>query len=254
MNANNKKLKVVGMVPARLESSRLPRKALVDIGGMPMVIHTCLRAQLAKSLDAVYLVTDSAEIREVGESYGLKVIMTGKHHKTGSDRLAEAVASLDCEIIVNVQGDEPLVDPDHIDAIVHPLLQDKDLKIAVGVTPYTKKNSPSDIKAVLDLADNILYCSRTDLPSEARARVEKMLKMCFIVPFRKEFLLQYAAWPPTPLESIEYNEYLRVLEHSVKIRAVRIENAMISVDTQADLDEVRVLMAKNKLRERYKPS
>ena len=244
-------MKVVGMIPARLQSSRLPEKALISIAGPPMVIHTCKRAQLAKSLNEVYLVTDSEVIKQAGESYGIKVIMTGTHHQTGSDRLAEACQCVDCDIVVNIQGDEPLVNPDHIDAIVEPLLHDPSLQIAVGVTPYKKKNSASDIKAVLDLDGNIMYCSRTDLPSDARTTVEELLKMVFIVPFRKNFLLRYTSWDPTPLEQIEYNEYLRVLEHGVKIRAVKVDGAKISVDTPEDLEEVRQLMLEDKLRFKY---
>lgn len=244
-------MSVVGMIPARLESTRLPEKALIDIQGMPMVIHTCKRAQLAKRLDDVYLVTDSEKIRNAAESYGIKVIMTGSHHRTGSDRLAEACQQVDCDIVVNIQGDEPLVTPEHIDAIVEPLLKDTSLQIAFGVTPYTKKNSFSDIKAVLDLEGNIMYCSRTDLPSDARTSVEVMLKMCFIVPFKKEFLLRFASWDPTPLETIEYNEYLRVLEHGVKMRAVEVEDAKISVDTPEDLEEIRQLMEEDIIKHQY---
>lgn len=244
-------MKVVGMIPARLQSSRLPEKALIDICGLPMVVHTCKRAQMAKSLDEVYLVTDSEKIRAVGEAHGIKVIMTGSHHRSGSDRLAEACQYVDCDIVVNVQGDEPLVNPAHIDAIVQPLLENPEINISVGITPYSKKNSPSDIKAVLDLEGNILYCSRNDLPSDARSPVSIMWKMCFIVPFRKEFLIKYASWEPTPLETIEFNEYLRVIEHGFKIRAVKIEGAKISVDTQEDLEIVRSLMQEDKIRFAY---
>ena len=244
-------MKVVGMVPARLESSRLPGKALLDICGLPMVIHTCKRAQLSKKLDKVFLVTDNERIRKAGEKYNIKVIMTGKHHQTGSDRIAEACQKINCDIVVNIQGDEPLVNPEHIDSIVSPLIEDPSIKIAVGVTPYTKKNSHSDIKAVLDLENNIMYCSRADLPSDARTEVKEMLKMCFIVPFRRDFLLRYATWGPTPLEVIEYNEYMRVLEHGVKMRAVRIEDAAISVDTAEELEIVRALMVKDRVKLLY---
>ena len=244
-------MKAVGMIPARLQSSRLPQKALVDIAGLPMVIHTCKRAQLAKKLDEVYLVTDSELIKKEGEKHGIKVIMTGSHHQTGSDRLAEACRNINCNIVVNIQGDEPLVDPEHIDAIVEPLLSDPSVRIAVGVTPYNKKESYSDIKTVLDLENNIMYCSRNDLPSDARTPLDEMLKMCFIVPFKKELLLQFASWEPTPLEKVEYNEYLRILEHGEKIRAVRIDGAKISVDTAEDLEVVRRLMEEDELRQKY---
>lgn len=244
-------MKVIGMIPARLESSRLPEKALVDIAGLPMVVHTAKRAQLAKHLDAVYLATDSERIRRVAEQYGINVIMTGSHHPTGTDRLAEATGRVESDIIVNIQGDEPLANPDHIDAIAGALLDDDSINVALGATEYTRKNSPSDIKAVLDLAGNVLYCSRDDLPSAARTPVDTMLKLCFIVALRTPFLLRFAAWPPTPLERIEYNEYLRILEHSEKIRAVRVPGAAISVDTPNDLAIVRELMSKDTLRAKY---
>jgi 3-deoxy-manno-octulosonate cytidylyltransferase (CMP-KDO synthetase) len=244
-------MKVVGMIPARLQSSRLPEKALIDIMGLPMVIHTCKRAELAKKLDEVYLATDNERIRKVAEEHGIKVIMTASHHTTGSDRIAEAARHVESDIVVNVQGDEPLVEPDHIDLIVQALIKNPMVKVSLGVTEYTKKNSYSDIKAVLDLEGNVLYCSRTDLPSDMRTPVDTLLKMCFIVAFRTPFLFQYNSWKPTPLEQIEYNEYLRILEHGEKIRAVRLDNAKISVDCCEDLEIVRGLMEKDRLRFNY---
>ncbi len=244
-------MKVVGIIPARLQSSRLPEKALADIMGLPMVVHTCKRAQLARKLDEVYLATDSERIRDVAEANGIKVIMTDPNHSTGSDRIAEAVQHVRSDIVVNVQGDEPLVDPEHIDQIVTAMIDDSLVKVALGVTEYDKKNRPSDIKAVLDLQSNVLYCSRADLPSEARSPVNTLLKMCFIVAFRTPFLLEYASWRPTPLERIEYNEYLRILEHGEKIRAVKIDEAKISVDTHKDLEIVREIMKKDTIRFKY---
>ena len=244
-------MKVVGMIPARLESTRLKHKALVDIIGIPMIVHTCKRAQLAKKLDDVYLATDNDVIREVAESYNINVIMTSKKHNTGSDRLAEACKSIDCDIVVNVQGDEPLVNPNHIDAIIAPMLKENDLMISIGVTPYEKENSSSDIKAVLDSNNNVMYCSRSDIPYDIKNMKYGFLKMVFIVPFRKEFLLQYTQLKQTPLELVESNEYLRIIENGLKIRAVHVEDAKISVDTQEDLEVVRNLMLYDKIRSYY---
>lgn len=244
-------MKIVAMIPARLESSRLPGKALLDIGGLPMVVHTCLRTQLAKGVDAVYLATDSGKIREVAESHGIRVIMTGAHHACGSDRIAEAARLVESEVIINVQGDEALVNPEHIAAIARTMAEDPSVQCAIGVTEYRERNRGSDIKAVLDLAGNVLYCSRSDLPSEARTQVPSLLKMSFIVGFRTPFLYRYASWQPTPLELIEYNEYLRILEHGEKIRAVPFSDAKISVDTPEDLEIIRGLMAKDTLRHQY---
>lgn len=244
-------MKAIGMIPARLESRRLPDKALVDILGMPMIVHTCKRAAMAKQLAEVYLATDSNKIQEVAEKHGIKAIMTSPSHTCGSDRIAEAIQNIFCDIVVNIQGDEPLVYPDHIDAIVQSLEENSEIKCALGVTDYYKKNSPSDIKAVMDLQGNVLYCSRSDLPSAVYTPVEKLAKLSFLVAFRKSFLLQYATWPPTPLEQIEYNEYLRILEHGEKIRAVKIDGAKISVDTVEDLEVVRRLMVEDELRHMY---
>lgn len=244
-------MKVIGMIPARLESRRLPEKALVDISGLPMIVHTCKRAKMAKFLDDVYLATDSQKIREVAEGHGILVIMTRNDHACGSDRIAEAVQDIPCDIVVNIQGDEPLVRPEHIDAVIKAMMDDDCLNCALGYTEYYKKNSPSDIKAVLDLQGNVLYCSRTDLPSDVYTPVNRLYKLSFIIGFRKSFLFKYASWDQTPLEKVESNEYLRILEHGEKIRAVRFDGAKISVDTYDDLDRVRQLMDDDELRRKY---
>lgn len=245
-------MKVIGIIPSRLQSSRLPRKALTLIEDMPMVVHVFKRARLAKVLDAVYVATDSTEIFDTVKQYGGEVIMTSKDHKTGTDRIAEVAANMDADIVVNIQGDEPLLNPEHINSVVSVLMHGKDIHVAVLVTPYSKKNSFSDIKAVLDLNNNILYCSRNDLPSNARSNITTMWKMCFIVPFKKEFLLNYSKWQETPLEKIEFNEYLRILENGFKIKAVPVDNAHISVDTPEDLNEVIKIMKNDIIIKQYR--
>lgn len=244
-------MKVAGVIPSRLKSTRLPNKALVDIEGLPMVVHVFKRAQLSGILDEVIVATDSSQIYDVVVAHGGKAVMTSARHNTGSDRIAEVAKNISAEIIVNIQGDEPLLNPAHIDKAVGCLLNDEKINIAVLITPYERKNSFSDIKAVIDFNNDILYCSRTDLPSEARSPVEQMWKMCFIVPFRRKFLLQYTSWEQTPLEKIEFNEYLRILEHGYKIRAVPVTDAHISVDTPDDLEIVRGLMKDDSIKNEY---
>jgi len=244
-------MKIIGLIPARLKSTRLPEKALVDICGLPMIVHTYLRSCRAKLLDDVYVVTDSHRIRDEVQSYGGKVLLSKREHNCGTNRIAEIAEEMDCDIIVNIQGDEPLVKPEHIDEVIKPLIADPSIMVSVGVTPYTKKNSTSDIKAVLDLKGNILYCSRNDIPSDARTPVGTLLKMSFIVPCRRDFLLEYAKWEPSPLEQVEFIEHLRILEHGVKMRAVYLDHAHISVDTYDDLAEVRRLMEQDPLAKKY---
>ena len=251
MNTGDNTMKIIGLIPARLKSTRLPEKALADICGLPMVVHTYLRSCHAKLLDDVYVVTDSPLIRDEVLSYGGKVLLSKREHNCGTNRIAEIAEEMDCDIVVNIQGDEPLVNPVHIDEVIKPLLLDPSIKVSVGVTPYQKKNSTSDIKAVLDLEGNILYCSRNDIPSDARTPVITLMKMCFIVPCRRDFLLEYAGWEPSPLEQVEFIEHLRILEHGIKMRAVLLDKAHISVDTYDELAKVRRLMEQDTMFKRY---
>ena len=160
--------RVVGMIPARLQSSRLPEKPLVDICGLPMILHVYQRCLLSAALNAVYVATDSERIRDVVTAAGGRIVMTGSHHQTGTDRIAEAVAAMPCDIVVNVQGDEALVRPEHIDAGVGALRDDPALNVSILVSPFRTHGSPSDIKTVVDERMNVLYFSRSDIPSDAR--------------------------------------------------------------------------------------
>ena len=236
------KQRVVAILPARIESSRLPRKVLLDICGLPMIVHVFKRCLLATKLDEVYVATDSNEIKEVVEKHGGRVIMTSSNHQTGTDRIAEAANNIDAEIVVNVQGDEALVNPNHIDKVVDELLENPDINVGILVNPYFKKNSPSDIKVVLNNNNDILYSSRSDIPSDSRTKDPSKLKAYHIVPFRKPFLLKFSKWEKGTLEKIEFNEYLRILEKGFSIRAVHVESDAVSVDTPDDLEYVREKM------------
>ena len=151
-------MRTVALLPARLESSRLPNKALADINGLPMIVHVYKRCMLAENLDDVYVATDNEQIREAVESNGGKVIMTSADHQTGTDRIAEAAQKIDdADIVVNVQGDEALVNPTYIDKVVAALIESPDINVSILVNPYSKRNSPSDIKVVLTQNDDVLY-------------------------------------------------------------------------------------------------
>ena len=239
-------IKTVAIIPAHLESSRLPRKVLVDILGLPMIVHVLKRCMLAKSLDNVYVATDSDEIRKVVESYNGKVIMTSSLHQTGTDRIAEASKSLNADIIVNVQGDEALVNPTYIDKAVMALQSNPEINVSILVNPFNKRGSSSDIKTVINENDEVMYFSRSDIPSDSRSDAHSFLKAYHIVPFRKNFLLQYCKWSKGTIEQIEFNEYLRILEKGYKIKAVHVESDAVSVDTLDDLIYVR-----NKMHDDY---
>ena len=244
--------KAIAILPARLESSRLPRKALKDICGLPMIVHVFKRCLLSKKLDEVYVATDSFEIKEVVEKYGGKVIMTSSKHETGTDRIAEAALELDAEIIVNIQGDEALVNPKYIDRVTNELIENPDINVGILVNSFSKKDSPSDIKVVLNKNNDVMYLSRSDIPSGSRQNNPPMLKAYHIVPFRKKFLLEYAQMDRGSLEKIEFNEYVRILENGERIRAVYVESDAVSVDTTEDLQSVRELMPHDLWFQQYK--
>ncbi len=235
-------LRTVAIIPARLDSSRLPRKALADILGLPMIVHVFKRCLLANNLNDVYVATDSFEIKEVVESHGGKVIMTSSSHETGTDRIAEAAQFLDVDIVVNVQGDEALVNPTYIDKVALVLQENPEINVSILVNSFDKRKSNSDIKVVLNEYNDVMYFSRTDIPSDARVDCPPLLKAYHIVPFRKDFLIEYSKWEKGRLEKIEFNEYLRILEKGYKIRAVHVESDALSVDTEEDLEYVRKKM------------
>ena len=244
--------KAIAILPARLESSRLPRKALKDICGLPMIVHVFKRCLLSKKLDEVYVATDSFEIKEVVEKYGGKVIMTSSKHETGTDRIAEAALELNAEIIVNIQGDEALVNPKYIDRVTNELIENPDINVGILVNSFSKKDSPSDIKVVLNKNNDVMYLSRSDIPSGSRLNNPPMLKAYHIVPFRKKFLLEYAQMDRGSLEKIEFNEYVRILENGERIRAVYVESDAVSVDTPEDLQYVREVMPNDLWFHQYK--
>ena len=235
-------MKAVAIIPSRLESSRLPEKALKDICGIPMIIHVLKRCQLSKKISDVFVATDSKKILEVVLSWGGKAVLTSKDHKTGTDRIAEAAKDIDADLIVNVQGDEALVNPNHIDTIVKVMEKNPEINVGILVNDFYKSNSPGDIKVVLNENDEVMYLSRSDIPSLYRTKNNKMLKAYHVVPFRKEFLFKYTSWGPTSLETIEFNEYLRILEKGERFKAVKVDSVALSVDTQDDLEEVRRIM------------
>ena len=240
--------KVIGLIPVRLESSRLPGKALKNIEGMPAIIHAYKRSCMANELDEVYICTDSNEIEKVALEYGCLVIKTGGH-RNGSERIYEAVQNIDADIVINIQGDEVLVNPKHIDKIACDMKENAS-EYCLGVTPFKKEASPQDFKSVLDLQGNMLYCSRSDIPNQS-INSSLLQKVVFIVGFTKDSLSQFVNWPETPLEKAEPNEFLRILEHGHKIKTVQLEHAHISLDTESDLEEIRMLMKQDELKTKY---
>ena len=245
-------MKSIGIIPVRMESTRLPQKPLRMICGLPMIHHVIKRAQMCGSLADLYVATDSEKIAELSDQAGCKFIMTKPSHKTGTDRVCEAIQHIQADIIVNIQGDEALLRPEHIDASIECLIDNKDIGVAMLGVKFEKLNSPSDIKIVLNKSQEIMYFSRNDIPANPTTEKYSMLKAYHLVSFRRNMLEKFASWERTPLEKIEVVEYLRILEKGHKIACKIVDSSAISVDTLEDLKTVSKLMKRDNLINLYK--
>ena len=233
-------LSAVGIIPARHASTRFPGKPLALIAGVPMVQRVFERTVQAKRLSAVYVATDDNEIAAACEKFGAPVLMTRPDHPTGTDRLAEAAGRLDHEVIVNVQGDEPLIEGFVIDAAVEALLQDDEtpMSTVVHALPEDARDDPNRVKVVLDRAGFALYFSRSPVPYP-RGPVAATWQHVGLYAYRRPFLLEFVDLPRTPAEQAEELEQLRVLEHGYRIRVAVVEGwHSVPVDVPEDVATV----------------
>ena len=220
-------MKVLCIIPARYASTRLPGKPLREIAGKPMIVRVYERAVRAKLVQDVVVATDDERIRAAVEEHGGRAVMTRTDHATGTDRLAEVAEKMqDYDLIINVQGDEPLIDPAVIDALVEPFLADEE-----------EMANPNNVKVITDLTGNALYFSRARIPY-ARNAGAKVYKHIGIYAYRRDFLLDYARMEQTPLELSESLEQLRALENGHTIRVIETDAVFIGVDTEDDLTAV----------------
>jgi len=236
-------LSVVVIIPARYASSRLPAKALADIGGTPMVVRVLERARAARGVDRVLVATDDVRIREAVERAGGEARMTASHHLSGTDRIAEVARDLDAEVVVNVQGDLPFLDPAYVEAAVGALGRasgnGEPAVLGTIATPLGEgeMRRPQVVKVVCDRDGRALYFSRSPIPSDGA----RGLRHIGLYAYRRDFLLDLARMEPTPLELAERLEQLRVLENGHRIQVAQVEagESMIEVDTREDLERVR---------------
>ena len=256
----------VAIVPARLASTRLPGKALIEIAGKPMVCWVAERARAARNVDRVIVATDSQQIVDAVHSHGSEAVLTSASHSSGTDRVAEVAASIPyAEIIVNVQGDEPMISPETIERAVDTMAAEMSKPDGAGiVTTWEPIESNDDllnpdlVKVVLDDHKNAVYFSRSPVPyprdavkkhgspEAALANEPELIKLfrkhTGLYVYRRNVLLEFTRWPESRLEKIEALEQLRALEHGVKIKVVEACSASTGVDTLEDLERVRALI------------
>lgn len=238
-------MNILCVIPARYSSTRLPGKPLALIAGKPMIERVYERALAAKRPTAVLVATDHELVYQAVKAFGGQVMMTSPDHATGTDRLAEVAAKYtDADIIINVQGDEPLIAPAVIDLLAGAFDNDPGLNMATLMTEIDEEeyNLPSVVKVVTSLDGYALYFSRSLIPYPRNSKVPggplPVYKHIGIYAYRRDFLLHYAAMAPTPLEATESLEQLRALEHGYKIKVLKTDFTSIGVDTPEDLEKV----------------
>jgi len=240
---------VVVVIPARYGSTRLPGKPLVSLRGKPMVQRVYERAKQSKSVKRVIVATEDQRIMDVVKGFGGEAVLTRADHRTGTERIAEVAAREAGDVFVNVQGDEPLIDPASIDAAVASLLEDPQAQVATVATPVRRAADimdPNVVKVVLDFDSNALYFSRAPIPwvrdTQQKVHVNYWKHLGLYV-FQREALLEYPTLPQGELEKIEQLEQLRWMENGIKIRVAEVEHDAVSVDVAEDVEKVERILA-----------
>jgi len=242
---------IVGVIPARYGSSRFEGKVLADIGGKPMIQWVYERAKQSKTLDELFVAVDDPRVKSKVEGFGGKAILTWAHHKSGTDRIAEVVEKMAADIIVNIQGDQPLIDPNMIDEAVLPMIDNPEIQMSTLKREIEQDefDDPGVVKVVVDENDFALYFSRSLIPYPLYEENMRVYEHVGLYVYRKDFLLEISKMPQGYLEKIESLEQLRVLEKGYKILVVETKMDKvtgISVDTPEDLEKVERLINKMK--------
>ena len=254
-------MRAIAVIPARMASSRFPGKPMALIHGMPMIGHCYCRVRLCEALEDTYVATCDREIYKYIESVGGKAIMTANTHERASDRAAEAMVQIEevtdekTDILVMVQGDEPMDTPEMITEALAPMMYDEAVQVVnlMGrIDSETEFEDPNNVKVVVGPDSNAIYFSREPVPSRKKSIEDvTMLKQICVIPFRRDYLLEFNKTPETPLERIESVDMLRVIESGGAVRMVMTDYPSVSVDTPRDLEVVKDLMISDSLMREY---
>ncbi len=251
---SDKKLKIIGLIPTRLNSTRLPQKALMEINKIPLVVHTYKRAKLSKLLDDVLICCDDEIILKKIKKFGAKGIMTSKYHKNGTERIFEAYKKIEkkYDLIVDIQGDEPLVSPYHIDQVINFHKKNFGADIILPTLKVKSKNNTNIIKVIKDVKGYVLYLSRGNIPFEYKDTTSKVDKHLSIISFLPNALEKFALHKKTNLEKIEDIELLRALEIGLKVKSISLKGDSFSVDVLKDFNRASKRMINDKYFKLYK--
>jgi 3-deoxy-manno-octulosonate cytidylyltransferase (CMP-KDO synthetase) len=246
-------MNIIALIPARMGSSRFPGKPMAKINGKPMIGHVYERVSQSPLLQQTVVATCDTEIYDYIKSIGGNAVMTSDTHERASDRCAEALEKLEqtnnikYDIIVMVQGDEPMTHPNMINESIEPMLSDPNILVTNLIANIENEDDFNDrncIKVVCDLMNNALYFSREPIPTQFKTRNVPMFKQVCVIPFRRDFLLEYIKLEPTPLEIVESVDMMRILEHGYKVKMIPTAYDTKAVDTLEDLKKVEKILSK----------
>jgi len=249
-----KQLKALGLIPTRLNSNRLPQKALLDIHGLPLIIHTYKRAKLSKALEDVVICCDDKKILDIAKKYKANSILTSKFHLNGTERIYEGYINLKkkYDLIVDIQGDEPLVSPYHIDDVVHYHKKnfESDIILPTLKTPFFSNTNV--VKVIFNKKKKVLYLSRADIPYQFKKQNKEIYKHLSIISFKPESLKKFVESSQSKLEITEDIELLRALDIGLSIKTIILSGDSFSVDVFEDYEKAKVKMLKDKYYKIYK--
>jgi len=247
------KKKILGLIPSRLMSIRLPMKALLPISGIPLIIHTYKRSKLSNCFDDLIICCDDKRILNIAKKYKAKCMLTSPHHNNGTERICEAYLKLKkkYDLIIDIQGDEPLISPYHIKKVVNFHINNFDSDIVLPLLKISSPNNSNIIKVVTDIKKNVIYMSRNIIPFEFKKKVKYFKKHLSIVSFKPNSLINFSKNKKTPLEEIEDIELLRAVELGMKIKTLDLVGDSFSVDVLNDYENAKIQMSKDKFLKKY---
>lgn len=242
---------IIGLIPARLNSQRIPGKPLVKIDGLPIIIHVMKRAMLCKQLDKVIVCADDKLIFNEVKKFGGNCILTSKKHKNGTERICEVAKKIKSEIIVDIQCDEVFLNPMHLDKVVNYHKKNKKIDIIIPHSNVRKFNDKNIVKIVSNQMQKILYLSRADIPFYFREKKKSLKKHLDFISFKRTSLIKYCNLKKTPNEKKEGIELMRALDNNLNVGTIKIKTNSFSINTKKDLTLAKKIMKKNNLRKKY---
>lgn len=242
---------ILGLIPARLNSQRLPGKPLIKIDGIPLIIHVLKRSLLCKKLDKVIVCADDRSIIEEVKKFGGEAILTSKKHKNGTERICEVAKKYDANLIIDIQCDEVFLNPEHVDKVIDFHKKNKQFDIVIPHSEISTYNNKNIVKMIDNETGKIIYLSRADIPFYFRQKKKFLKKHLDFISFKKNILLNYCKLQKSKNEIIEGIELLRAIDNNFKLGTIKINTDVFSINTKLDLKKAKLIMKRCRIRKKY---